>query len=103
MIAERREASRILQAAGSTPAYSQLRHCVSKSRDEIDPTDADRRQSPDMRRVVVRFRAGPRWDGGPPQAQFIANGVFVLDDIREWTIFVDAFRGSPATGPRVHC
>lgn len=92
------------------------------------------------RRVIVRFRAGPTWDGGPPQEQpdwdaheafvdqlvangtivmggpfsdctgamlllegvspeearrivdhdpFVKNEVFVLDDIREWTIFVD--------------
>jgi uncharacterized protein YciI len=91
-------------------------------------------------RVVVRFRAGPAWTSGPPEAQpgwdehaafvddlvekgtfvmggpfadfsgsvsvlegvdaerarelvagdpFIANGVFVLEDVRDWTVYVD--------------
>jgi len=90
--------------------------------------------------LVARFRAGPTWGAGPPQAQpgwddharfidrlvergvvvmggsftdnsgamvifegitredtrtvidsdpFVANGVFVLDDVVEWTVFVD--------------
>jgi hypothetical protein len=93
------------------------------------------------RRIVVSFRAGPAWPGGPPEAQpgwddharfvddlvdrgtmvmggpfsdhsgslvlfegvdsnearrivdgdpFIQNGVFVLDAIREWTVYVDS-------------
>jgi len=92
------------------------------------------------KRVIVRFRAGPTWREGPPQAQpnwdaheafvdevverrtivmggpfsdhtgamlllegvspeearrlvdqdpFVRNQVFVLEDVREWTIFVD--------------
>jgi uncharacterized protein YciI len=92
------------------------------------------------KRVVVRFRAGPAWEGGSPEHQpgwddhaafvdaliasgtvvmggpfadssgamvlfedvgeadarrivaqdpFVANGVFVLEDIRAWTIYVD--------------
>jgi uncharacterized protein len=91
-------------------------------------------------RVVVRFRAGPTWDGGSireqpawddhaewvdrlvddgvfvmggpfsdnsgsmvlfeglsavdvrrllPTDPFMENGVFVLEDVREWTVFVD--------------
>jgi len=91
-------------------------------------------------RVVVRFRAGPTWTGGPPEDQpgwnehaafidelvargtmvmggpfadnsgslivlqnvgeqevhdlvvadpFIANGVFVLEDVRAWNVYVD--------------
>jgi uncharacterized protein YciI len=91
-------------------------------------------------RVIVRFRAGPTWTSGPPEAQpgwdehaafvdalvergtmvmggpfadfsgsmivlegvdaagareavaddpFIANGVFVLEEVREWTVYVD--------------
>jgi uncharacterized protein YciI len=91
-------------------------------------------------RVLVRFRAGPTWESGPPEEQpgwdehaafvdeliargtmvmggpfadysgtlivlenagpeearelvaddpFIANGVFVLDDVRAWNVYVD--------------
>ena len=91
-------------------------------------------------RVVVRWRAGPTWTSGPPEAQpawdehagfiddliargtfvmggpfadysgsltllegvdeeearelvsrdpFVANGVFVLDDVRAWNVYVD--------------
>ncbi|HSP71718.1 MAG TPA: YciI family protein [Gaiellaceae bacterium] len=93
------------------------------------------------RRLVARFRAGPAWGVGPPDAQpgwedhdgfvdrlvergivvmggpfsdwsgamlifegvtredartiidsdpFVVNGVFVLDEILEWTVYVDA-------------
>jgi uncharacterized protein len=91
-------------------------------------------------RVIVRFKAGPAWTSGPPEAQpgwdehatfvddlvekgtfvmggpfadfsgsvsvlegvdanrarelvagdpFLANGVFVLEDVRDWTVYVD--------------
>ena len=92
------------------------------------------------KRVLVRFRAGPTWGSGPPEAQpdwdahaafvdalvergvlvmggpfqdstgamlvlenvdeeearslvepdpFVLNGVFLLDDVREWVVYVD--------------
>jgi uncharacterized protein len=95
------------------------------------------------RRLVARFRAGPAWGAGPPDAQpgwdeheryidrlvkrgivvmsgpfsdssgamvifegitredartvidsdpFVGNGVFVLDDVFEWTVYVEAGR-----------
>jgi uncharacterized protein YciI len=97
-------------------------------------------------RVIVRYRAGPSWDGGPPEEQpdwdahaafvdalvergtfvmggpfsdytgsmvlfegvdaeevrrlvaddpFVQNGVFVLDDVREWTVYVDTLTAPP--------
>ena len=97
-------------------------------------------------RVLVRFRAGPIWTGGPPEEQpgwdehaafiddlvargtmvmggpfadhsgslivlenvgqqeardliaddpFVANGVFVLEDVRAWNVYVDKLTASP--------
>ncbi len=97
-------------------------------------------------RVLVRFRAGPTWAGGPPDAQpgwnehaafvdelvaagtmvmggpfadssgslivlknvgedearelvardpFLANGVFALDDVRAWNVYVDELTPVP--------
>ena len=96
-------------------------------------------------RVLVRFRAGPTWTGGPPEDQpgwddhaafidelvargsmvlggpfadhsgslivlqnvgeqeardlvaddpFVANGVFVLEDVRAWNVYVDQLTAS---------
>ena len=98
----------------------------------------------ETRRVIVRWRAGPTWESGPPEDQpgwddhatfiddliergifvmggpfadysgsftilenvdeeqarelvvedpFVANGVFVLDDVREWLVYVDELSG----------
>jgi len=100
-------------------------------------------------RVVVRWRAGPRWTSGPPEDQpgwedhaafideliergifvmggpysdfsgshtllenvgedearelvlqdpFVANGVFVLEDVRAWNVYVDELTSSGIGG-----
>ena len=101
------------------------------------------------RRVVVRFRAGPAWESGPPEEQadwdaheafvddlvdrgifvmggpfgdysgsmvllegvdaeearrllapdpFLHNGVFVLESVQEWTVYVDRLSAAAASG-----
>jgi hypothetical protein len=48
-------------------------------------------------RVVVRFRAGPTWETGPPEEQrdWDAHEVFVDDLVERGTIVMGA---RPATG-----